>query len=145
MAGRWRNVTLLAVLAVVLFGAGLLLAQLLAPDATLPAGMGNFFQPPESDPFALEVREPPQRLAAGEPVELLATIESQTAPHSRVLVDFRVDGETIEQVDTQVPPGGTIEIPATWEATAGPHTLEIALTNDADATYTSWTQEVQVQ
>ncbi len=110
------------------------------------SGMGEgLVQPASKNPFSLEVKLSSDSPKQGEDVEVRALVKSNVSPHSRVVVQFFVDGNKAKEVSGVIIPLGTESVVHNWLASRGTHMLQVVLSSPAGETYTSWEKNLNVQ
>ena len=76
-----------------------------------------------------------QQAKSGEEIELIATVTSNTAPHSRAVLTFFVDDDEIESMEGLIPPYQTSEAKITWLAESGEHKIKAVVSSAAGVVY----------
>lgn len=110
------------------------------------SGMGEgIVQPASKNPFSLEVKLSSDSPKQAEDVEIRALVKSNVSPHSRVVVQFFIDGNKAKEISGVIIPLGTESASHNWVAARGTHTLKVVLSSPAGETYTSWEKNLHIQ
>ena len=132
-------------LAVILGGVALLSTQ----KADVESGLINVpGARKELDPatltFALQVDNNPREPAAGQRVEITATLWSQSQPHARAILRIYVDEELVKEISGALGPFQEAITDYTWRASPGRHTLRVEVSSPSGVIYANDTRTIEI-
>ena len=71
----------------------------------------------------------------GSSLVVKATVSSNTAPHSRVVLTFLINGKEIDSMQGLIPPYQTSEATFNWTAEEGQHKIKVVVSSAAGIVY----------
>lgn len=81
---------------------------------------------------------------AGKDLKVTFQVKSKTAPHTRLMLAFFVDGQKISSLEGVVPPYQSASTEFTWRTTPGRHRLAAKLSSALGVVIADWKGEIVI-